>query len=245
MKRIFLPLMLILLSFSVPAKEMTAKELSRIIDNLFRSKTSRGVFSMTINNPDYTRTLKMKFWTKGLDYTLIRILSPKKERGISTLKRENNMWNYLPRIKKTIRIPPSMMMNSWMGSDFTNDDLVKETSWEDDYHMKLARDGKNNYLITSTPKEGAPVTWSKVLTYVNPKDHLPIKQDFYDEKKRLVRTMKFLDKKKMGGRIIPARLELIPLLKEKQSTTIIYEEMEYDPELGANIFTLGNLKKGN
>jgi len=189
----------------------------------------------------------MKMWTKGLENTLVRILSPRKEKGTATLKRGNEMWNYLPKIGKTIRIPPSMMMSSWMGSDLTNDDLVKETSWESDYHISFLEDPPAGEVgLKYVPKEDAAVTWSQVLAFLDAESHLPLRLDYYDEKGVKVRTMEYSEIKELGGRSLPIRFEIIPLSKDKKGrrTIMIYKELEFDPKLKSGLFTLSNLRRG-
>ncbi|HAN32745.1 MAG TPA: hypothetical protein DCQ06_14220 [Myxococcales bacterium] len=124
-----------------------ANKLSKMLDEMYRAKSSRNKMSMTVKTPHYTRKLVMTSLSRGMDDTLIRILTPRKERGIATLKRGNEMWNFLPKIRKTIRVPPSMMMGSWMGSDLTNDDLVRATSWERDYAIRWDRPRPGNRCL--------------------------------------------------------------------------------------------------
>lgn len=229
------------------ADQEKALEISRKLDRLYRSESSQGVVEMTVINPNFQRTLKMKVWTQGLESTLVRILSPRKEKGTATLKRGNEMWNYLPKIGKTIRIPPSMMMNSWMGSDLTNDDLVKETSWEKDYHVSLAPDPPQGLIgLVYTPRPEAAVTWSKVEAFVDSASLLPVRLDYYDEKGAKVRTMEYAEVKELGGRKLPAEFRVIPLSQEKKGrkTIMVYRELEFDQKLDDSLFTLSNLRRG-
>ena len=119
----------------VPDVEAIVKKM----DQLYRSETSHAEMEMQIATPHWERTLAMTVWTKGMDHTFIRITAPKKEQGVATLRIGNEMWNYLPKTNKVMKIPPSMMMGSWMGSDFTNDDLVKESSMLNDYTYQLVK----------------------------------------------------------------------------------------------------------
>lgn len=238
-----------------------AVALSRKLDLLYRSDTSHGVMRMHIKTRHYERTLEMEMWTRGLDDTLVRIKKPRKERGVATLKKGSEMWNYLPKIRKTIRVPPSMMMGSWMGSDFTNDDLVRSSSWEKDYEMTwddAAAKGKGERCIRSTPKPAAAVTWTKVVScFVKRGDgaakgadgaaavELPTRQDFFDEKGRLARTMTFSDIKELGGRRIPATMTLTPLLGDKKGNETIIEmvSMDFGVKHPANTFSQANLRR--
>lgn len=223
----------------------TIEEVSRRLDSLYRSDQSKGRMTMSIVTPDYERTLTMETYTRGLDDTLMRIESPRKERGIATLKKGNEMWNYLPKIKKTVRVPPSMMMGSWMGSDLTNDDVVRASSWEDDYTAKYvdAEAGPAEWCIEYTPKPSAAVTWSRVLGCFDRQSLLPTRQVFFDEKGRKARTMTFSEVKEMDGRTFPTVMVLEPHLKDGHRTTIRYDEIDFDAELPPNIFSLTALQR--
>ncbi len=229
------------------AGDKDARSLSRRMDRLYRADTSRGVVEMTVLNPNFKRTLKMRIWTEGLENTLVRILSPRKEKGTATLKRGNEMWNYLPKIGKTIRIPPSMMMSSWMGSDLTNDDLVKETSWEKDYRVSFGGNPSPGQIgLEYIPRENAAVTWSKVIVYLSADLLLPVDIEYYDEKGKKVRSMKYSEVKDLGGRRLPTRFEVIPLSQEKKGrrTIMIYRELEFGLKMKGNLFSLSNLRRG-
>jgi len=231
---------------AIPAftQGVDAAELSRMMDELYRADSSQGQISMSVTTPHYDRTISMKVWSLGMDYTLVRIETPRKDKGVSTLKRETEMWNYLPKIKKLVRIPPSMMMGSWMGSDFTNDDLVRESSWQSDYNVTAGplSDGKVDLIFE--PKPNAPVTWQKVITRVDMEAQLPLYQEFYDEKGRKVRIITFDLVKEMGGRTIPTRMTLTPLLKEGHKTVVVYTELNFGVSLETSFFTKTELKKG-
>jgi len=235
---------IIAMGWSLVFAQTDVDEIVRILDELYRSDSSRALVSMTVTTPHYERTLKMRIWSEGLDYTLVRIDEPRKEKGVSTLKRDTEMWNYLPKIKKLIRIPPSMMMSSWMGSDFTNDDLVRESSWQRDYTVSLGREDDAEAELIFIPKEDAAVTWSKVVTVFDRHKMLPLHQGFYDEKDQLVRTMVFDQVADLGGKQLPARLTLTPLTKEGHKTQIIYHELTFGVDLEDNFFSVGRLKRG-
>jgi len=238
-------LLLLLASIPATAQDADAQELARIIDRLFRSDSSAGRMTMQVVNPNYSRTLEMNVWSLGMDYTLVRVLSPRKERGVSTLKRGTEMWNYLPKIEKTVRIPPSMMMGSWMGSDFTNDDLMRESSWSEDYAISMEPAGEEGIVtLVFVPKPDAAVTWQKVTTRVDLETRLPLDSTYFDEKGRAVRKMTFEDVGDLGGRTIPRRMTLTPLLEEGHQTVVIYEEMAFDIDLETTFFSKSELKKG-
>jgi outer membrane lipoprotein-sorting protein len=157
------------------------------------------------------------------------------------------MWNYLPKIKKTIRVPPSMMMSSWMGSDFTNDDMVRESSWQDDYSAKmLAQPPKGQKCLDYRAKPNAAVAWDRVVACVHADKYYPIRQAFYDEKGRKARVMEFGDVKNLGGRLIPSRMTLTPLTPDKKGnrTVVVYEELKFDVSVPDSLFSLSNLRRG-
>ena len=216
------------------------------VDKLYRADSSVAEMEMTIVTPNWERTLKMKAWSEGMDKTFFRILSPKKDKGISTLRVDKEMWNFFPKINKVMKVPPSMMMGSWMGSDFTNDDLVKENTLMDDYTYKLVTpEGakKENYYIKLMPKKTTASVWGKVIVTARKKDYMPLSQDFYDEKGVKMRIMEFKEVKEMGGRTIPTVMEIVPLNKEKHKTTVRYLSAEFNTKLDKDTFTLRNLQK--
>ncbi|HUU38817.1 MAG TPA: outer membrane lipoprotein-sorting protein [Candidatus Desulfaltia sp.] len=241
-----------LLAFSRPGSPQTqvdpdAATIVRQIDALYRSDSSEALVEMEIVTPHWQRTLRMKAWSLGMDKTFIRILEPKKEEGIKTLRIGNEMWNYLPKINKVMKIPPSMMMSSWMGSDFTNDDLVKEFTFLESYHFELVTpDAPEEGLvyIKCVPREGLPIVWGHVLIAARRIDAMPVWEKYFDEKGTLVREMLFKEVKSFGSRRIPAVMELIPRTKKGQKTVLRYLEARFDVGLDPDIFTLRNLRGG-
>jgi outer membrane lipoprotein-sorting protein len=234
---------------SVPAEELIdGKEIIRRMDQLIRGETGMGLYEMTIKDPRWERTLKLRAWeSREGKKTFIRILSPPKEEGIGTLKIGVEMWNYLPRVERTIKIPPSMMMQPWMGSDFTNDDLVKESSIVEDYvHRVMGKekiDGFDSYQVEAVAKPDAPVVWGKILYWVRVEDFIPLKEEFYSEKGELIRVMTFSDIKEMGGRILPTYWQMVPVKKKGRMTTFRIIEVEFDIPIPDDVFTLRNLKR--
>jgi len=223
-----------------------AREIVKIMDELFRSKSSIAKFEMKIITPNWERTLEIDAWTLGLEKSFFRIQAPLKEKGMSTLKVGNEIWNYLPKTDKVMKIPPSMMMGSWMGSDFTNDDLVKEYTYLNDYTFEMTTVDKPEpgiLYVKSTPKDGVPVVWGYVITAVREKDFLPAWQKFYDEKKQLMREMIFKDIRTFGKRTIPAVMELVPVNKPGQKTTVRYVDIQFDVNLDNSIFSLRHLQE--
>jgi outer membrane lipoprotein-sorting protein len=200
---------------------------------------------MEIITPHWQRMLKMKVWTEGMEKTFIRILSPAKEKGVATLRIEDDMWNYLPKTNKVIKIPPSMMMSSWMGSDFNNDDLVNEFSLVEDYTYTLLspEDKQENRLyIECIPRKDLPIVWGKIILTVRKKDYIPVKEEYYDEKGKLMRIMNYRDITVFDNRKIPAILELIPQDEEGHKTVLRYLTAEFNIGISEDIFTLRNLR---
>ena len=219
--------------------------LVRELDELYRATTSYSELEMEIVTPHWQRTLSMYGWSEGMDKTFIRITSPKKEHGVATLRIDNEMWNYLPKTNKVMKIPPSMMMGSWMGSDFTNDDLVKESSFFDDFEYELITTDSaepDMYYLNCIPNESAPVVWGNIVIAVSRSDHLPLWQKYYSEKGELMRIMTYSDVRTFPGRILPAVMEMVPQNKEGHKTVIRYVEAKFNVELEDDIFTLRNLR---
>lgn len=220
-------------------KSPSASFLLDKLDKLFRSKSSTATVEMKIETPYYSRTLKFEINTEGQDKTLIRIISPKKDKCISFLKKEDDMWNYFPKINKVMKIPPSMMMGSWMGSDFTNDDLVRENKLAKDFNYKTIKySDKKNYWLELKPKVGTVTLWAKIEISINKKSLMPQKQIYYDEKNKRVRELIFSSEKKIGGRIFPTKMELSPLSKPNQKTSIEYLDASFDEKMSDNKFKL-------
>lgn len=215
------------------------------IDELYRSKSSYSELEMEIVTPHWQRTLAMRVWTSGLDRTFIRITAPRKEKGVGTLRIENEMWNYLPKTNKVIKIPPSMMMSSWMGSDFTNDDLVKEYSLFEDYTYELTtvEDADDNLLyVNCIPREDLPIVWGNIIVAARKSDHLPVWQRYYDEKDNLMRILDYGEIKTFGERTIPAVMEMVPQHKEGHKTVIRYHVLQFDIKIDSETFSLRHLR---
>ncbi|MBD3183865.1 outer membrane lipoprotein-sorting protein [Candidatus Poribacteria bacterium] len=237
----------IISTFHISAnQDMDVKNIVKNVNELYRSKSSYARMEMKIINPNWERTLALEVWTKGMEKTFILINSPKKEKGIATLRIEDEMWNYLPKVNKVMKIPPSMMMGSWMGSDFKNDDLVREFSMVDDYHYKLIEleDSKPDQLyIEFIPKENIPVVWGKIIAAIKRDKYIPVWYKYYDESDKLMRVMNFREVKKMGDREIPVIMEVVPKNKEGHKTVVKYLEAEFNADVDDSIFTLRNLRK--
>ena len=257
MRKLFLVLTLI--AWTVPAfvmlpvraahaeKKLTAKQILDRVDDLYRGKSAHGKMTMAIKTEHWQRELKIEFWSRGKDRSLARILSPKKEKGTATLRSGNNIWNYLPKVKRVIKVPSSMMGASWMGSHFTNDDLVKESRMADDYTFKVTfegkREGRRIVEITCTPRRDAAVVWGRVVVEVTAKNHIPVRMLYYDEDLKLARTMIFSKVKTIAGRKIPTVAKMVPSRKKGEYTELRYHALELDIDVPKRLFTLRSLKR--
>jgi len=222
-----------------------AQEILQKMDDLYRGKTSQGEMEMTIENPDWKRTLRLKVWSEGMDKTFVVVLAPKKDSGIATLRIRQDMWNFFPRINKTLKVPPSMMMGSWMGSDFNNDDLVKESSLLKDYeaHYAAPKGQRGTWTLELIPKAHTPTVWGKILLTVDPGNLLPVREEFFDEHGERVRVLRFGELQKVGDRTFPTELELVSLKNKGQRTLLRYKGLRFNESLDASVFTLQNLRR--
>ena len=215
------------------------------VDRLMRGESSSGRMRMEIDTENWSRTLEMSVWSLGTEYSLIRVESPRREAGAATLKVENEVWEYLPRADRTIKIPPSMLLGAWMGSHFTNDDLVKESRIIEDYDIVISfegdRDGEEVWEFTMTPKPEAPVIWGRIEQQIRKRDRMPIWAHYYDEDGTLSRTIAFSDFRALGGRTVPARMVIEPADGEER-TVVTYLELEFDVGLAEDFFSLRNLR---
>lgn len=230
------------------AAEPTAQDLIREAEDLMRGQSNTGSFTMTITTPNWERSMTMDYWEKGKDKSLMKVVSPAKEAGTISLKIGNEMWNYIPSVEKVIKVPPSMMMQSWMGSDFTNDDIVKESSISRDYEAAIT--GKETlpdgqcYVLTLIPKPEAAVVWGKLVAYVRVGDHIPLKYEFYDEGGKLIRYEALSEIKRMGGRTIPTVMTMIPVTKKGKKTVLVINRINFDVPISEDVFSLSRLKGG-
>ncbi|MFH6769318.1 outer membrane lipoprotein-sorting protein [Gaetbulibacter aquiaggeris] len=228
-------------------KDLSATDIVKKADDNMRGKTSEATITIKIIRPTWSREMTMKAWSKGDDYSMILITSPAKEKGTVFLKRIKEVWNWIPSIERNIKLPPSMMSQSWMGTDFTNDDLVKEASSVVDYdHTILGKDSvldKDCYKIQMIPKPSAAIVWEKVIVWIDTADFLQLKAEFYDEDGALVNIMNSSDIKELGGRKITSKIEMFPVDKEGHSTVIIYNDINFDKPINDNFFTTRNMKQ--
>ena len=218
-----------------------AREIVRKADARARGNSSEARITIQIIRPGWKRELQMKAWSRGNDQSLVLITAPAKDRGIVYLKRGKEVWNWIPTIERNIKLPPSMMSQSWMGTDFTNDDLVKEASIVDDYTHKLTGeaviDGYTCYRIELIPKPASAVVWGKVLLWIEQKDLLMLHAEYYDENGQLVNTLHASTVKMLGGRLLPSVMEMIPADKKGQKTVMRYDQLVFDLPLPDQWFT--------
>ena len=226
---------------------VSAKAILDHVDDLFRGNSSRGRASMTVTTANWQRTLVLEFWSEGKEKSLIRILAPQKEKGTATLKSGNDIWNWLPKVARVIKLPSSMMSASWMGSHFTNDDLVKESRMAEDYDVAIAfegeRGGRREIEIACHPKPQAAVVWGRVDVVVRAQDHMPLEVRYHDEELKLARTMTYEDVKELGGRRLPVQLRIVPADKPGESTLVVYEDITFDVALPPDTFSLRTLQQ--
>jgi len=228
-------------------QEPTVEELLRKTDDLMRGSSSEGTVTMRVKTARWDRSLTMKVWSEGTEKTLFQILAPAKEKGTATLKVDNNIWNYLPKVDRTIKVPASMMSGSWMGSHFTNDDIVKESRFVDDFVCELVgrpgSDTDSHWVIDCVPLPEAPVVWGKVVLKVRAVDELVDEITYFDEEDRLVRTMTYSDIGELGGRRIPRHMKMVPTDEPDEFTEVIYEDLAFDVKHPARTFTLQALRR--
>lgn len=240
-------LVLILVVLFIPVYGQTVEEIIRRANDKMTGESNSSEMVMKIIRPDWTREIGIKSWAKGTEKSLVLITAPARDNGTAFLKRDKELWNWQPTINRVIKMPPSMMMQSWMGSDFTNDDLVRESSIVEDYEHQLLKDtviqGRDAWKIALIPKENAPVVWGKIEAYIEKKDYLQLLFKYYDEDGYLVNTMVLSDIKNIGGRVIPTKMEMIPAENPDQKTMIIYEKMQFDIAIDDAFFSIQNMKR--
>jgi outer membrane lipoprotein-sorting protein len=231
---------------SAEAAAPGGREIVEKVESLLWANTMQGEFDMRIVTPRWERTLSLRIWMDRPRRSFVRVLAPAKEAGIGSLRIGNEMWNYLPAVERTIKIPPSMMLQPWMGSDFTNDDLVKQSSAIEDYVQKMpgeeSVDGQRLFKVEALPRPDAAVVWGRIVYWVR-RDFVPVRQEYFSDRGELVRVMTFSDIRSVGGRTLPTRWEMKPLGKPGNSTTILVKDAVYNVQIDEDIFTQRNLLK--
>ena len=226
---------------------LSAKEIIKKSEDNLRGESSIAELSIEIIRPKWTRTIKVKGWSKGEKYSMILITAPIKDKGNVFLKRDKEVWNWIPSIERTLKLPPSMMTQSWMGTDFTNDDLVKESSVLNDYSQKIIGDtilnGKKCWKIEMIPLSYSAVIWGKVNLWIDQENFLQLRAEFLDEDQILVNVMVCTNIRNLGGRLLPTTMEMIPIEKPGQKTILNYENIQFNTGIEETFFTTQNMKR--
>jgi outer membrane lipoprotein-sorting protein len=217
------------------------------VDDIYRSNASHGILTLSVKTSNWQRSLTLEQWSKGNDMHLLKVLKPKKEKNLATLRVDKNVWNYMPKVKRVVKIPSSMMSSSWMGSHFTNDDLVKQSRMVIDYDFSITyeglRDGVDIVEISCIPKKNAAVVWGKVEVIVYRNDFIPLNIVYYDEDLKLSRTLKFSNIQVLGGKKIPLQMKMVPTDEPEESTAILWEKIEFDIVIKDDFFSLRKLQE--
>ena len=226
--------------------EPKADEIVKKANTLRFGETSIGTMSMTIVRPKWSRTVEMKMWSKGSDYSMVLITAPAKEKGQVFLKRKNEMWNWIPSISRMVKMPPSMLSQGWMGSDYTNDDMLNENSIVKDYKHTLKGTEKigteDCYKIESIPNTSANVIWGKIIMWISKDDFFTMKTESYDEDLLLVKTETSSDIKKLDDRTLPTKFTIIPADQPGNKTIVELKEMKFNKALEESFFSQQNMK---
>ncbi|MEZ4827115.1 MAG: outer membrane lipoprotein-sorting protein [Bacteroidia bacterium] len=249
MKRIHFVTLAALLLFSLQAfAQVDVKDIVRKAEEKRRGlESSQAEITMTIVRPEWTRTMSLKSWSKGDDYAMMLVTAPARDQGTATLKRDKEVWNWMPTIERTIKLPPSMMSQSWMGSDFTNNDLVQEVSVIDDYDHKILKDstiqGRACWKIQMIPHEGVAVVWGKVHAFIDKKDYLMLRSEYFDEDGFMVNILQASGIKDISGRTFATKLEMIPVEEKGHKTVLEYHSIVFDKEIPETFFSVQNMKR--
>ena len=235
----------LLASLAQPVQAQDAQQIIRQAMDHYRGVTSYSEMTMTIQRADWTRSMTMQAWTQGDDETLVRVVEPRKDAGNGTLTLDGNMWTYTPKINRVIRIPSSMMGQNWMGSDFSNKDISKNTDVIDQYDHSLLetreQDGHTVYVIESVPHEEAAVVWGKEVFTVRD-DWVLLEQQFWDQDNQLVKPLRAREIQMMSGRAVATVMRMAREEKPGEWTELTTAEVEFDIDLPGNLFTLSNLR---
>lgn len=245
MKKSFLLFLILLFIFKINSQD--ASEIVKKAYDKERGLSSQGEMTMTIVRPTWTRTLKMKMWGKGTDFSMTLITYPAKEKGQTFLKRKIELWSWSPTISRMVKLPPSMMSQGWMGSDYTNDDILKESSIVIDYTHKLLGseklEGYDCYKIEMIPKETAKVVWGKVYKWISKSEYLQLKTEYFDEDGYKVKSDIGKNIKNMGGRMLPSIIEIIPEDDEGKKTIVEINSIVFDIKIDDSFFSQQNMQK--
>ena len=237
----------VIFSNYVNASNLDPEKILDGVDDLYRSNASHGIITLSVTTVNWQRTLTLEQWSKDEDKSLFKILKPKKEKGLATLRVDKNVWNYMPKVKRVVKIPSSMMSSSWMGSHFTNDDLVRESRMADDYNFSITfegiREGNAIIEITCIPYNDAAVVWGKVVVIVYHNNYIPLRMIYYDEDLLLSRTLEFENIQMMNGKMIPTQINMIPADEPGESTNVRWEEIQFGVSIDDEFFSLRKLQQ--
>ncbi len=229
------------------ASNLNPRKILESVDDIYRSNTSHGILTLAVTTTNWQRTLTLEQWSKGKNKHLIKVLKPKKEKDLATLRVDTNVWNYMPKVKKVVKIPSSMMSSSWMGSHFSNDDLVKQSRMVKDYDYSTSfegiRDGIDIVEITCVPKMNAAVVWGKVEVIVYKEDFIPLRLIYYDEDLNLSRKLEFSNIQIIDNKKIPLKMQMVPENEPGESTTIQWKEIKFDLTISDDFFSLRKLQE--
>jgi hypothetical protein len=227
--------------------DLTATDIIIKANDLRYGETSQGIMEMTLVRPKWTRSVSMKMWTKGTDYSLVLITGPAKEKGQVFMKRETEMWNWIPKISRMIKLPPSTMSQGWMGSDYTNDDMMNEGSLVQKFNHRIIRSEKfeemDCWVIESTPKDDDDVIWGKKISWISKDGFFSLKTESYDEDMYLVKTEIASDIIIMGGKRLPSNFEIIPEDNPGNKTIVVLKDIIFDKPIEESFFSQQNMKR--
>lgn len=246
MKNLFIIAFIFLIFNALAPTNPSADEIVKKANSLRYGETSIGNMSMTIQRPKWSRTIEMKLWSKGNDYSMVLITAPAKEKGQVFLKRKNEMWNWIPSISRMVKMPPSMLSQGWMGSDYTNDDMMNESSIVKDYKHIIKSTEKIGteecYKIESIPNGNSNVIWGKIILWISKEDFFIMKTESYDEDLILVKTETASDIKKLDDRTLPTKFTIIPADQPGNKTIVELKEMKFNKIMDDNFFSQQNMK---
>jgi outer membrane lipoprotein-sorting protein len=247
MKKLVILLIFLIIAIPVHSEAPTPNEILDKAENAIKGETSKGTFTMKVVTPEFSREVQMESWWKGNEKALIIIKAPAKDKGNKTLKIGNEMWNYLKNTETTMKIPSSMMLQSWYGSDLTNQDIVRESELSEDYNIRLMFEekigGEMCWKLELKPKPDLPVVWGIIYYWVRQSDYLPALVQYYSEKGELIRTFKFRDFKMMAGRKIPSIWRIESNTKDGHYTEFIHDDVIFDVKIPDRIFSFRELEK--
>ncbi|MEY3051002.1 MAG: hypothetical protein RLY31_787 [Bacteroidota bacterium] len=246
-RTVLLSIMLLPSGGPICAQTADARSIVQRAEDRIRGERLYAEMKMTIIRPRWQREFSLKSWSLGQDYSMVLITAPTRDKGTAFLKRKKEIWNWQPSIDRSIKLPPSMMSQSWMGSDFTNDDLVEQSSLVEDYtHRLTGTDQVDRYrchVVELIPKPDAAVVWGKVVMWIETEHYLELKVETYDEEGELVNTLLGKEIRELGGRLLPTRLVLSPAGKPGHQTIVEQLSLDFDTKVSADWFSLENLKR--